>query len=68
MSAVEHYFGNNDQRMGAAEDALPKTPPPNGETLPHGNAGSTTASILENVISVSKGTLDDGAPSSTETV
>ena len=68
MSAVEHYFGNNDQRMGAAEDALPKMPLPIGETLPHGNAGSTTASILENVISVSKGALDDGVPSSTETV
>ena len=34
VSAVEHYFGKNDQQMGAEEDALPKTLPPNGETLP----------------------------------
>ena len=70
VSAVEHYFGNNDQRMGAMEGSLPKTPPPNPETLPdrHSTAGSTTASILQNVISVSKGALDDGVPSSTETV
>ena len=70
ISAVEHHFGNNDQRMGAMEDSLPKTPPPKQETLLdcHGTAGSTTASILQNVILVSKGALDDGVPSSTETV
>ena len=56
--------------MGAEEDVLPKMLLPNGETLPHahGNAGSTTASILQNVILVSKGALDDGVLSSTETV
>ena len=56
--------------MGAMEDSLPKTPPPKQETLldRHGTAGFTTASILQNVISVSKGALDDGVPSSTETV
>ena len=70
VSTVEHYFGNNDQQMGVMEGLLPKTPPPNPETLPdrHSTAGSTTASILQNVISVSKGALDDGVPSSTETV
>ena len=67
---MKHYFGNNDQRMGAVEDALPKMPPLNGETLPpvHGNAGSITALILQNMILVSKGTLDDGALSFMETV
>ena len=70
ISAVEHYFGNNDQRMGASEDVLPKMPLPNQDAVPdtHGNAGATTASILQNMISVSRGTLDDGVPSSTETV
>jgi hypothetical protein len=48
---------------------LPKTPPPN---LPnrqiHSNVGAATASILQNVISVSRDALNDGVPSSTETV
>ena len=70
VSAVEHHFGNNDQQMGAMEDSLLKMPPPKQETLldRHSTAGSTTASILQNVISVFKGALDNGVPSSTETV
>ena len=70
VSAMKHHFGNNDQQMGAMEDSLPKTLPPKQETLldRHGTAGSTTASILQNVISVSKGALDDRVPLSTETV
>ena len=69
VCAVEHHFGNNDQRMGAAEDVLPKTLPLNQDAEPdtHSNAGAT-ASILQNVILVSRGALDDGVPSSTETV
>ena len=56
--------------MGVMEDSLPKTLPPKQETLldRHSTAGSTTASILQNMISVSKGALDDGVPSSMETV
>ena len=70
LSAMKHHFGNNDQQMGAMEDSLLKTPPPKQEILldRHSTAGSTTTSILQNVITVSKGTLDDGVPSSTETV
>ena len=56
--------------MGAEEDALPKMLLPNEETLPHahGNADSTTALILQNVILVSKGALNDSVLSSAETV
>ena len=70
ISAMEHYFGNNDQQMRVSEDALPKTPPPNQDAVPdtHGNVGATTASILQNVISVSRGILDNSVPSSMETV
>ena len=70
VSAVEHHFGNNDQQMGAMEDSLPKMPLPKQETLLdcHSTAGSTTTSILQNVILVSKGALDNGVPSSTETI
>ena len=65
VSAVELYFGNNDQRMGAAEDVPPKTPLPNLEASPDTHAGAATASILENMISVSRDALNDGVPSST---
>ena len=70
FSTVKHHFGNSDQQMGAMEDSLPKMPPPKQETLldRHGTVGSTTASILQNVILVSKSTLDNRVPSSTETV
>jgi hypothetical protein len=70
VSAVEHHFGNNDQRMGAdkAAEGVPKTPSPNQEASPDAHAGAATASILENVISVSRGALDSSIPSSTETV
>ena len=54
--------------MGAAEDVPPKTPPPNLEASPDTHAGAATASILENMISVSRDALNDGVPSSTETV
>ena len=71
VSAVEHHFGNNVQRMGAAEAAegvLPKTLPPNQEAPPDAHAGATTASILENVISVSRDTLNHSIPTSMETI
>ena len=68
VSAVEHHFGNNIQQMGAADnEALPITPPPNQEAS-DAHAGAATASILENVISVSRDALNNSIPSSTETV
>ena len=56
--------------MGAdkAVEGVPKTLSPNQEALPDVHAGAATASILENVISVSRDTLDSSIPSSTETV
>jgi hypothetical protein len=66
VSAVDHFFGHSDLQMAVC----PKTPPPNGEVLPdvRSNGATATATILENVINVSRGALSDGVPSSTETV
>ena len=65
VSAVHHFFGHSDlQPVGC-----PKTPPPNGEVSPDIHSdGVATATILENVINVSRGALSDGVPSSTDTV
>ena len=65
VSAVHHFFGHSDlQPVGC-----PKTPPPNGEVSPDIRSdGAATATILENVINVSRGALSDGVPSSTDTV
>ena len=58
-----------DKQMGVAEDALPKMPLPNQEAPDtRRRQGATTASILQNVITVSKDALNDGVPSSTETI
>jgi hypothetical protein len=69
VAAVSHFHG---KQVGAAEVVLPKTPPPNPPNPEasdtRGDAGAATASILQNVISVSKDALIDGVPSSTETV
>ena len=65
VSAVHHFFGHSDlQPVGC-----PKTPPPNGEVLPDVHSdGAATATILENVINVSRGALSDGVPSSMDTI
>ena len=63
VSAVHHFFGHNDLQTAVP----PKTPPPNGELSPS-DGDATTATILQNVITVSKGALNEGVSSSTETV
>lgn len=72
IAAVDHFYGHNYKRIGAAEVPLPKTPPPNPPNQEasdtRGDAGAATASILQNVITVSRDALNDGVPSSTETV
>ena len=65
VAAVDHFHGHNYKRMQAVEVA-PKTPPPNQEASD--THGAATTSILQNVISVSRDALNDGVPSSTETV
>ena len=65
IAAIDHFHGHNYKQMQAAEVA-PKMLPPNQEASDmHGTA---TTSILQNVISVSRDALNDGVPSSTETV
>ncbi len=60
--------------MGAVEDMVPKMALPTWEGLPDAcsnassNASAATASILENVITVSREFLNDGVPSSPGTV
>jgi hypothetical protein len=69
IAAIDHFHGHNYQQIGEEEVVLPKTPPPNLPNLDmHSNVGAATASILQNVILVSRDTLNDGVPSSTETV
>jgi hypothetical protein len=69
IATVDHFHGHNYKRITAAEVALPKMPLPNQEASDtHSNAGATTTSILQNVITVSRGALNDGIPLSTETV
>ena len=65
VTAIDHFHGHNYKRMQAVEVA-PKTPPLNQEVLD--THGAAMASILQNVISVSKDALNDGVPLSTETV
>ena len=67
VSAVEHYFGNN-QQIGVTEDVLPKMPLPNPDGSPEAHMGAATTSILENVISVSRDALNNSILSSTETI
>lgn len=80
VSAVAHYFGREDQQIDPdwdsddEADEVSKTAPallgPIREDLPDAdsNASAATASILENVITVSREFLNDGVPSSTGTV
>ena len=66
VTAVDHFFGHSDLQPAVS----PKMPPPNGEVPPdvHSDGDSTTAMILENMITMSRGALNDGVPLSTEAV
>ena len=69
VAAVAHYFGGN-QQIDAKIETL-KTVKPNWDregSLGAQSDGSSAASIVENVIAVSRAYLDDGAPSSPATV
>jgi hypothetical protein len=70
VSAVELFFGDNNQQMGVGEVVLPEMPLPNQEASADtlSSTGATSTSILQNMISVSRGTLNNGVPSSMETV
>ncbi len=71
ITAVAHFFGNGDQLVELAADAgaTPKTVQPvESEHPPDVRRDSTVASILENVINVSKEFLSDGVPKSPGTV
>ena len=65
LAAAAHYFGNGDLQIEPA----PKTAQPirEGSLGAQSDAGSA-ASIVENVIAVSRAFLNDGAPSSPATV
>jgi hypothetical protein len=65
VTTVDHFF-EHDLQIAMS----PKTPPPNGEVPPdvHSNGNATMATILENMITMSRGALNDGVPSSTEAV
>jgi len=65
LAAAAHYFGNGDLQIEPA----PKTAQPiwEGSLGTQSDAGSA-ASIVENVIAVSRAFLNDGAPSSPATV
>ncbi len=74
VTAVAHFFGHNDQQMGAVEDTVPKMALPTWEGSPDvcsdvsSDASAATASILENVITVSREFLNDGVPLSPGTI
>ena len=65
IAAIDHFHGHNYKQMQAVE-VTPKMPPLTQEASDMHSAAM--ASILQNVISVSKDALNDGVPSSTETV
>ncbi len=68
VAAVAHFFGNGDQLVADA-DAAPKTMQPVELCgLPDACSNATAASILENVITVSKAFLSDGVPKSPGTI
>src|SRR6266702_3656854 len=71
ITAVTHFFENGNQLVELAADtgATPKTVQPvESEHPPDVRRDSTVASILENVINVSKEFLSDGVPKSPGTV
>src|SRR6266702_802861 len=71
ITAVAHFFENGNQLVELAADtgATPKTVQPvESEHPPDVRRDSTVASILENVINVSKEFLSDGVPKSLGTV
>ncbi len=68
VTAVAHFFGNGDQQMGAVVDTVPETAQPIWESSVGDQSDMSAESILENVIAVSRELLNDGAPSSPETV
>ncbi len=68
VAAVAHFFGNGDQ-LAADADAAPKTVQPvESHGSPDACSDATAASILENVITVSKAFLSDGVPKSPGTI
>ncbi len=68
ITTVAHFFGNGDQQMGAVIDTVPETAQPIRESSVGDQSDMSAKSILENVIAVSRELLNDGAPSSPETV
>ncbi len=71
ITAVTHFFGNGNQLVELAADAgaTPKmVQPVESEHPPDVRGDSTVASILENVINISKEFLSDGVPKSPGTV
>ena len=65
VAAVAHHFGNGDQQIEVTSQIVQ----PIRDGSPGARSdGSSAASIVENVIAVSKAFLDDGAPSSPATV
>ena len=73
VTAVAHFFGAGNQLELLASDSAsspaPSTPTPvESDGLPDARSDATAASILENVISVSRDFLSDRVPSSPGTV
>jgi hypothetical protein len=67
VTAVSHYFRNSNQQIEVATH-FPKTVKPTWEgSLGTQSDGSSAASIVENVIAVSRAYLNDGTPSSPAT-
>jgi hypothetical protein len=70
ITAVAHFFGHKDQQIEvvpAVPKSAPLSHPPIWEDSP-GERSDASASILQNVINVSKDFLSDSAPSSPGTV
>ena len=73
VTAVAHFFGTGNQvELLAASSPAPRTPAPSPtvelEGSPDVRSDATAASILENVITVSRDFLSDRVPSSPGTV
>ena len=68
VTAVAHFFGNLNEVVAAAVDTVPKSVQPVESEGPDACSDAAAASILENVITISREFLSDSVPSSLGTV